>query len=350
MASENNLFKKLVDFAIPDFYDSLLLLFTSRDAIPRFPYADNTLMVIHGVKNLSKDDHEIIHMVEKRWQNQIQNLRQENSLPSSDVAPYLNNLSELLEHPSRLFAPVIGKDVIEAATSDFIQECISKYRVQSDLFDNPDVIKHLSKRFGILEPWFQANLCSTCEVFEMLFSTLPEKDTECPKCTAPMKTIRIYKFNSELEKLKLNNQDLPEFIKTYLSSSLSDPSIVSSYQLNGPQGGDIDVYIPISKTGIECKLFVHSYAEGNSLDSRISDIMVSLKKYVESGKTERLIVIINLAEEFKERIESEIKNNLKKNSLPFTHVKVVCNSVQDLLSVLNEEIQFYRSSPQLKSK
>lgn len=345
MTSDKTLIQKLVDCAIPEFYDSLLLLFTNCDLIPRFSDGENenNLVIIQGVNELSQEDKETIHLAVKKWQNQIQHFNKAFEDISNEITEKLNTLPTLIGHPSKLSINLLSKEIVEAMTSDFITDCMSKYHVQSDLFDNPDVIRQLSKKLGIIEPWSQASLCSKCEVFEILLSTLPEKETNCPRCNQPMKIIRVYKFNQELEKLKLENKDLPEFIKEYLSSILLDNSITSSYPLGGIQGGDIDVYIPKTKTGIECKLFVHPQAEGKYLHSCISELIKSLKKYVESGKSERLIAVINLDERYKEQIEEEIKKSLTEISIPFKEVKVVCYSVGSLLTTLDEEIQYYRS-------
>ena len=87
MVSDNSVIKKLVDSTIPDFYDSLGLLFINCDSIPRFPYGEKNLMVIQGVNKLSSEDYEIIHMAKKRWQNLIQTVPKQNSLSASEFAP-----------------------------------------------------------------------------------------------------------------------------------------------------------------------------------------------------------------------------------------------------------------------
>jgi hypothetical protein len=98
------------------------------------------------------------------------------------------------------------------------------------------------------------------------------------------------------------------------------------------------VYIPSTKTGIECKLFVHHNAEGQYLKSCMAELAKSFKKYIASGKIERLIGVTNLNESYQLEVEKEVREILKKDNLKFTDLKIICYSFEQLHKMLEDEI------------
>lgn len=338
---ENNIIQKLLDFTIPEFYDSLHILFTNCDLIPRLldENGQQRIVVIEGVNELSENAKETVNVALKRWKEKTQTIREKLEFDQTELEKWVKRLLDFIQNPQQIPAFLLGKEMIEGLTADLISQCISKYQVQSNIFDKNGVMRQLSKKIGLLEPWSQASVCGNCNIFELLLSSLPQKQTKCSRCEQDMSTVRIYKLNRDYEKLKLENRDLPEFIRAYLESKVPDCEIKSSFPLKGEDGGDIDVYIPKTKTGIECKLFVNPQAEGKYLHSSISEVVKSFKKYVEYEGVKRLIAIVNLDERYHEEAEKEIKSKLANAKLSYDELIVVCFSITNLLTILSEEIQ-----------
>ena len=333
----------LVEHTIPDFYNSLQILFVNYDMIPRFSNETRKqIVIIEGVKTLTDTEHETIRLITKKWKEQTEDIKSKIATNEQEIAQLMSRFVNVLQNPKKIPFALLSKEIIEGITSDLIEQCISEYRVQSDIFDKDKVIRQLNK-MEILEPWSQASVCGNCSILELLLSTFPRKDSFCSKCSQKMKTIRIYKFNENYEKIKSLNKDLPEFIKKYIQSKLSNISIDTSYQLGGNNGGDIDVYMPEFKTGYECKLFATPTVEGNSLKSRIGEIIDSFKKYIEKENISRLAAITNLDPKYKQEIEKGIKAGLNRIPLPYSDLKIVCSSTDELMQFLDEEIKYLKS-------
>lgn len=336
--------KILVEHAIPNFYKAFLVLFVNYDLFPRF-FDENgmkRIVVIEGVNNLSTNEIETVSLAAKKWNDRTKDIQLKIKSEEEEVKKWLLRLTDILLNPRKIPSSLLSKEIIEGVTSELITQCISEYRVQSDVFDKKNVIRQLVK-MGILEAWSQASVCGNCDIFELLLSSLPRKNSDCPKCKQRMTSIRIYKFEKNYENIKAANGDLPEFIKMYIINKVSGLNVETSYPLTGITGGDIDVYVPNIKTGFECKLFVNPIVEGNSLKSRIGEFVDSFKKFIEYGNVERLIAITNLDPKYKLEIETGIKAGLGKSTHPYSELKVVCSSVEDLMTLLDEEIQYVKS-------
>lgn len=348
--SSNGIVEKLLSFVIPDFYNSLHILLTNCDSLPRFldEKGEQRIGVIEGISKLSKQDREAVNLSVKKWLEKRLPIPNE-AVDEKALIDWAKSMLENLKDPHRYATSLLSKDIVEGSTADLINQCISKYQVQSSLFDDDEIFRQLSGRnLLLLEPWAQAGVCGYCNGFELLLSSFPQRDEKCPTCKGNMSLIRIYKLNKEYEKLKLENKDLPEFIKSYIQNKAQIKEIFTSYQtrnsLDGKTDGDIDVYIPSTKTGIECKLFVHPNAEGKYLKSCMANLATSFKKYIESGKVERLIGVINLDQSYQNDVENEVRNLLKKDNVQFTDLKIICYSFEQLHKMLEDEILLLKKS------
>lgn len=351
MNSHDNILELLVDHSIPDFYDSLQILLTSRDWIPRFfdENGQERIVIIEGVNKLSTEDKETINLASQRW-NEITSSVFEKEIDQSKLVESVKKFLENLKNPHKIPVSLLSKEIIEGITADLIQQCISKYQVQSKLFDDEKVIRQLSsKSLPLLEPWAQTGVCGFCKNLELLLATYPRTQTQCPTCNRQMSIVRVYKLNKEFEKLKLENQDLPEFIKSFIQRKVQDAKIETLHQLDGGKNGDIDVHLPSLGMGIECKLFINPNPEGKYFKSCIAELANSLKKYVKFGKIKNLLAVINLNESYEADVKKEIQRILNEEHLVYDDLRVVCFSFKKLIEILESEILHLKSISESKN-
>lgn len=347
----NDIIDKLPDFVIPDYYDALGILFANRDWMPRF--VDETgkerLAIIEVIRNNQDEAREAIQLALKKRQKYVK--------PSNNTISAINN-SEVLQFAKKIFSGgmlgtmqlssgIVSKDFIEGVTADLLEQYLSKHQSQHSFFDNTKILNQLSNiKLKLIEPWLQASVCGKCHNFELLLSSYPKKAATCSQCERDMFTVRIYKIDASYERHKLENKDLPLFIKSYMTNKRPDIEVHVTYKMNKKEGssilGDIDVYIPIMKLGIECKLFVNPYPQGNQFDTYQGELSSIFLKYADYGLN-RLIGITNLSQKDAANMERSLKLQLEKEGWGGTSVRIGHFSLENLLSVLDEELSLIPS-------
>lgn len=348
----NDIIEQLPDIIIPEYYDALGILFANRDWIPRF--VDETgkerLGIIEIVDNNHDEAREAIKIGQKKWlkfvkpaDDAISTMQKYNASEFTKQVIYSGMLDTI-----QLSTGIISKDFIEGVTANILEQYISKHQGQHNFFDNKNILRQLSSvKLKLIEPWVQASVCGLCHNFELLLSSYPKKIATCSQCSREMFTVRIYKLNSSFEIHKLDNKDLPLFIGSYIKSKKSEEKVHISHKItdveNSTISGDIDVYIPASKTGIECKLFVNPHPQGNQFESYKGEILNIFLKYAKFG-INRFIAITNLSKKDALELEEKLKLQLKEKGLQEKHLRVGHFSMENLISILDEEI-----SPKISS-
>ena len=174
---------KLTDYSTPEFFESLRILFSNSDTFARFfdERGVKRIVVIEGVDKLTLDEVETINVRSKKWNEKTDSLRKAISTDKKELEKWLQLLLDNIANPHKIPASLLSRDIIEGITADLINQCITEYRAQSDIFNNPNVIRQLTHKIGILDPWSQASVCGNCEILELLLSSYPEKNTKCAR-------------------------------------------------------------------------------------------------------------------------------------------------------------------------
>jgi len=348
----NEVIENLVEFVSTNYLDALNILLVSRDWMPRFVDQNNNerLVIIEKINMTGENSITAIQLARNRWLKQIKDAKEIISdLRSDKLAETAKEILEKITEPKNISAAFMTVDNIEGLTAYILYGCLQKYQSQHKFFDNKKILDQLShSALDLIEPWIQVGVCGFCHHFELLAATYPKKDSNCAYCDRELSICRIYGLNKDFELHKKNNKDLPLFIQAYVLDNIPEEIDVKlSHKMIDQDtkkiNGDIDVYVPTTKTGIECKLFVNTTPQGNQFESFKAEILNSFIKYSNFGIT-RLIAITNLSKAEAQLIKDGIKRDLTEKKIQFDYLQIGYFSIEDLISILDNEIKIIKNT------
>lgn len=197
--------------------------------------------------------------------------------------------------------PYIGgaiKPLSEFMVGGLYKFLYDKYRDQSQMIPRfSDVVTSL-RRLGLASPFLSLALCPSCNNYEFIFSRSARSTPTCPKCGFNWPIIIVHELTPEFAALKRNNNDLPVFISAYLKSKLPYPVSVSpNAEFNMKTGKvEVDVFIPDTRTGIECKSYINNIAVTDStINAEVGKIRKQIDNYLSLG-LKRIVIVTNFAE------------------------------------------------------
>jgi len=214
--------------------------------------------------------------------------------------------------------------------------------------DYENMINALSK-LDVIEPKLQISLCPKCANYQLTISTCPTTKSTCPKCGQNWTTQTIYMFKGQLSKIKSENQDLPLFISSYLKFKTSLSTIIGEIRIypnaqvkiqpaiNSQKTVEIDVYIPDSHIGIECKTYLDPTTPmpTQRLNGITGDITEKhVKKYIKTG-IEHIFLVTNLPENHAQKLEDALKTFLENHNIKVKTLQVIPGKADTLLQFLN---------------
>lgn len=345
------IFNDIVEFVTPRYYESLKILLVNRDWLPRFvdQNGNERMVIIEKINMDNEKALDAIHKARDNWINQLEQAKNLiNNAPKPEVIELVEKLIPKIFDPQTIQANLTTIDFIEGLTADILFNCIEKYRKQNKFFDNKNILDQLShEQVHIIEPWIQAAVCGHCHNFELILASYPKKESACSLCDRPLSICRIYGLEPDIEIHKKRNKDLPLFVKAYFSKNLPQGDIIASHKLlkkdSKELDSDIDVYIPATKTGIECKLFVNQSPQGSQFDSAKGELVKSFEMYNKHG-IKRFIGLTNLNEAESKELEKYILEKLKNKGIEPKFLKIGHFSFGNLIDILNEEIEFIKKN------
>jgi len=167
----------------------------------------------------------------------------------------------------------------------------------------------------------------------------------CPKCGGEWATVGLYGFQHPYDEVKKDNSDLPLFISSYFKHKVSTEAPMGEVKIfplvqikmdNG-QTFDIDVYLPKFEVGIECKVYEDAYAPmtRQRIGSIVGRLMPQIKNYFDIGIT-NVIIITNLIESSKNKVESALKNKLIQEGYS-DNFEILSKDITHLLEWMDEK-------------
>ena len=209
--------------------------------------------------------------------------------------------------------PYIGgaiKPLSEFMVGGLYKFLYDKYRDQSQMIPRfSDVVASL-RRLGLASPFLSLALCPSCNNYEFIFSRSARSTTTCPKCGFTWPILIVHELTPEFAALKRNNNDLPVFISAYLKSKLPYPVSVSpNAEFNMKTGKiEVDVFIPDTRTGIECKNYINNITVADStINTEVGKVCKQIGNYLSIG-LKRVIVVTNFAEADANKFRVALKN------------------------------------------
>lgn len=349
----------LVDAALPEFEKPLSILLVSNGHFPKFNILGKEEFCVIEAVGKTESAKEAILLAKNRlpkkinmqYADQLRHLGSVIEDSKSEVS--LNKMVSKLRREDIVPPEIISRSAVSQALSladpvlaqglaaELMQDAIEKYRMQSQVLRNKELLKTLSaSKFKILEHRLQISACPKCHNLEFVASAHPLKQHVCAECNRKDITLKIYALNQSYSIHKSRNKDLPLFICEYLRRKLPNQRVTSSkpieVEIDGSiEKGDIDVCVEQKHVGIESKLFLNPTPIGDQLRNYTDEVLKDLKKYVHAG-IRTLMAVTNLSEKDAKLLLEAVRLGLAKEGLEYDRLDVLPGSMVQLLRRLDE--------------
>lgn len=344
-----NAIERLVFYSKNESYiDALEILFVSSQKIPRLKagfYQD--LYFLIDVTGDSPENRRTMESGILEWKDfldkyglRFDNETKEKAKEVIDSLLVKGNLTyEILSSYPWLHTPIQKKGIVSSLLKKTLFEYERESQLLKKLIREKNLIELLSdKDLSIVETWAQIGVCHNCKTFELISITKGKRSKICPSCSQENLTATIYGFDEEFQRHFINNKVLQLFCADYINNIIGK-QIAATKKINGEQGkeyGDIDVHIPQTETGIECKLATEHEPSDSQFQSHYDEIQRDLKKYVKYG-IKNLIVITNIEEHRADALKKKLQKELNLDSE--ITLKIIHHSVPLLLETLSKEAE-----------
>lgn len=236
-----------------------------------------------------------------------------------------------------LHTPIQKKGIVSSLLKKALYEYERESKLLKRLIKEKNLIGLLSdKDVSIIEMWAQIGICYVCKTFELISTTQGSRPKTCPYCNQQNLTATIFGFDEDFQKHFTNNKVLPifcvEYINDKLKKQVAKPQKIKD--CDGNDVGDIDIYIEPTSTAIECKLALDHDPSDHQFGNHYTEILDDLKKYVNFG-VKNLIVVTNIEEHRAKVLEEQLIKELQLSQE--ISLKVVHRSVTMLLETLSKE-------------
>ena len=217
----------------------------------------------------------------------------------------------------KTLTPYLGgaiKPFAEMLVGSLYKFYFERYRNQRQVISEFDDVVVLLKRLGLLFPFLSLAVCPACNNFESVFSRFARFSPECPKCGTSWPVLMVNEFPESFASLKKANRDLPVFISAYLRSKSPLPVAVfpnAEFDLESGKA-EVDVFIPHTATGIECKCYTNNIAVSEStINSEAGKIKQQIERYLALGLV-RVAIITNYNDADAEKLRMRLTGELKQ--------------------------------------
>lgn len=168
------------------------------------------------------------------------------------------------------------------------------------------------RRLGLISPFLSLAVCPSCNNYEFIFSRSARFSPNCPKCGFVWPVLVVNELTPDFASLKMKNADLPVFISAYLKSK--SPLLVQAFpnaEFSLESGRvEVDVFIPDTLTGIECKCHANNFAVTDStISSEVGKTRKQIENYLKLGLT-RVVVVTNYNDADANKLRAGLKDQL----------------------------------------
>lgn len=194
------------------------------------------------------------------------------------------------------------------------------------------------KRLGLLTPFLSLAICPVCNNYELVFSRSAKFGLRCAQCGSAWSVLTVNEFPQPFAALKRQGNDLPVFISAYLRSQSPFPvEVFPNAEFSLPSGKvEVDVFIPDTATGIECKCYINNVAVAEStIASEAGRIRQQIENYLGTGIT-RVFVITNYSEADANKLNTQLREQLK-DVKGLREWKALSGDIMKFITLLNGE-------------
>lgn len=200
-------------------------------------------------------------------------------------------------------------------------------------------------RLGLIESRMRVAICGSCGNHELLVAISPRAEKACTKCGADWARLNLYVFKESISSMKKDGTDLPVFASAFIRAQTRKefiPGEIDVYPLatwvsGGAKKGEIDVWVPLLRLGIEVKTYEDALAPltASRIGGYVGQISPQLGRYVSLG-ADRLAVVTNLPAGGAGKLEPALKSKLRKDGVAFRDLIVVPGNPDALVEFLTD--------------
>lgn len=270
----------------------------------------------------------------------IQNEEERQSILAARIVEKVKSQDEGKEFWKSL-TPYIGgaiRPFAELLVGDLYKFYYEKHETQHQTIAEFNETVASLKRLGLLAPFLSLALCPTCNNYELVFSRSTKFSPNCAQCGSGWPVLTVNEFPQAFATLKRKGKDLPVFISAYLKSKSPLPvEVFPNAEFSLPNGKvEVDVFIPDTATGMECKCYANNIAVAEStINSEAGKIRQQIENYLATGIT-RILVITNYTDVDVDKLNTQLKEQLK-HVKGLHECKVLGGDITKFITLLNEE-------------
>jgi ribosomal protein S27E len=269
----------------------------------------------------------------------IQNEEERQSIVTAKIMEKAR--SEDAKQLFKQITPYVGgaiKPVSELLVGWLYKFLSSKHQDQRQTIPYFDEMIAAMGRLSLTSPFLGIALCSSCNNYELVFSRAVRAMPNCPKCGVLWPALVVNELTPAFASLKLKNADLPVFISAYLKSRLPIPVQIypNAEFILEEEKTEVDVYIPDTATGVECKCYVNCVAVPDStISSEAGKTRKQIENYLKLGLT-RIIVVTNYSEPDANKLRVVLKERLA-NLKETPELVVLGSDLDSFIKFLDQE-------------
>lgn len=198
-------------------------------------------------------------------------------------------------------------------------------------------------RLGLIESRMRVAICGSCGNHELLVAISPKAEKACTKCGVDWARLNLYVFKGSISSMKKDGTDLPVFASAFIRAQTrkefipgeTDVYPLATWVSGGKKKGEIDVWVPLLRLGIEVKTYEDALAPltASRIGGYVGQIAPQLGRYVTLG-ADRLAVVTNLPAGGAGKLEPALKNQLRKEGVAFRDLVVVPGNPDALVGFL----------------
>lgn len=245
----------------------------------------------------------------------IQNEEERQSVLAAKIVEKIGGQKESKQF-WRTLTPYMGgaiKPLAELLVGSLYKFYYERYKAQRQVIAEFEDVVVALRRLGLLSPFLSLALCPGCNNYEVVFSKVARFNPNCPRCGASWPVLTVNEFPQSFASMKMKNRDLPVFISAYLrAKSPLAVDVLPNAEFNMKSGKvEVDVLIPDTGTGLECKCYTNNIAVSDStINSEAGKIKQQIERYLELGIT-RVVVITNYSDIDAKKLGARLRDQLE---------------------------------------
>lgn len=241
----------------------------------------------------------------------------------------------------KYFLPYLGgaiKPFAQLLVASLFKFYLERHNTQRQLLPEFSNVVSSLEKIGLLSPFLNLAMCPKCDNYEIIFSRRARFSPACHKCGSLWPVLMVNEFPDSFALLKRANKDLAIFISMYLRSHSTFPvNIFPNAEFNVRGGkAEVDVYIPETVTGVECKCYTNNLAIADStIQSEAAKMKRQLENYARLG-IKRVLIVTNYGDVDIGKLSAALMAQMKtiKN---LKEVRLVGSELSAFKRILDEE-------------